>query len=87
VSLGINNGPVDVGQWGQWFSLNITSGFQSGINTLDFIVNNDGGPGGFCAELSGTADEVPEPASIVMLGLGGIGMGLAAWQRRRLAVA
>jgi hypothetical protein len=33
------------------------------------------------------APSVPEPASIVMLSLGGIGMGLAAWRRRRLAVA
>jgi hypothetical protein len=30
---------------------------------------------------------IPEPSGIVLLGLGGIGMGLAAWQRRRLAVA
>jgi hypothetical protein len=28
---------------------------------------------------------VPEPSGIVMLGLGGIGVGLAAWRRRRLA--
>jgi hypothetical protein len=30
---------------------------------------------------------VPEPSSIVLLGLGGIGMGISAWRRRRLAVA
>ena len=41
------------------FSIN--GGFVAGVNTLDFVVFNEGGPMGLRVEMSGTA--VPEPAS------------------------
>jgi hypothetical protein len=64
----------------------ISSGFVSGVNTLDFQWTNTGGPGGLRVELSGTAapiSGVPETTSTVLLGT-----GLAAlWFARRFRTA
>lgn len=53
-----------------WKSFTITSGFVSGINTLDFTINNVVWTTGLRVELSGTA-AVPEPGASfpVILGL------------------
>lgn len=69
----------------------LTSGFQPGINTLDFIVNNwdcpgcnDSNPVGFRVNiLEATAEPVPEPATFALVGCGLIGFGLLV--RRRLS--
>ncbi|MGD0276024.1 MAG: VPLPA-CTERM sorting domain-containing protein [Syntrophales bacterium] len=54
----------------------ISSGFVSGLNTLDFIVHNDGGPSGIRVEMSGTANAatVPIPGAVWLLGSGLIGL-------------
>jgi hypothetical protein len=64
--------PLTTGaHYSNWTSLaSISSGFQAGINTLDFIVNNDGGgPTGLRTELIGTANlaatTVPEPSDLM----------------------
>jgi hypothetical protein len=88
VSTGINNGTAgnDQMQYQFWWNLPTISGlFQSGTNTIDFLVNNDGGPTGFRAELIGSATAVPEPSSLAMGAMGAI--GLFVLTRRRAAKA
>jgi hypothetical protein len=47
----------------------------AGLNTLDFVVVNDGGPTGLRVEMSGDAN-TPEPASLALLAAGLAGLGL-----------
>lgn len=49
----------------------VNSGFLAGINTLDFSVFELGStPSGLRVELSGTANAVPEPTAIALIGIG-----------------
>lgn len=52
----------------QWTPFTINSGFVSGMNELRFRIQNEGGPTGLRVELAGTANEVPEPASLLLVG-------------------
>jgi len=55
----------------------ITTGFVEGINTLDFLVGNDGSeanPTALRVELTGTASPVPVPAAVWLFGSGLLGL-------------
>lgn len=60
--------------------------FQSGIDTLDFMVDNtfvyQTSPTGLMVQISGTADPTPEPGSLVLMASGLAGLG--GLLRRRL---
>jgi len=86
VSLGISQ-PSDLG-FTFWtaFSIPSTSDFVAGLNMLDFVINNDGGPEGLRVEMTGeasTASTVPDNASTVLLL--GAAMLVAGLARGRLA--
>lgn len=64
---------------------NITSGFSAGINTLDFLVVNNGtsaNPTGLRVEISGNVN-VPEPTTAVLASLALVGMCVAGFVRAR----
>jgi hypothetical protein len=74
-SLGITNpGTFTTG----FTSFSVNSGFVAGLNTLDFRVNNaagaTGNPVGLRVEMTGTANAVPEPATLALV----LAAGLAA---------
>jgi PEP-CTERM motif len=84
------NASTDFAQFSIGFApFSITGGFVSGINTLDFIVNNGGGPTALRVEMSGDAKAtgaVPEPGTWALM-ISGFGLAGAALRRRRTAVA
>jgi hypothetical protein len=80
---------VDTGNPGTSFSqfsigfasFSINSGFDPGVNTIDFIVNNGGGPTALRVEMSGTASNVPELSTWGMMLAGFAGLGFAGYRR------
>jgi hypothetical protein len=71
---GASIGAVSNPGFGSFGGFSIGSGFIAGVNTLDFIINNGGGPTGLRVEMTGAANVAsvgaPEPGTLVLLGLG-----------------
>lgn len=63
-----------------FYTLSVHSGFVAGNNTLDFIVNNSGGPTGLRTQLVG-AIAIDEPVSVVLLVTGLFGVSVARCRR------
>ena len=73
------------GSFDKFYTLpNFTGDFVAGVNTIDFIVSNGGGPAGFRAELTGTAF-VPEPSSVAIVGLALAALGFLVRHPKPLA--
>ena len=92
-SILLNGASTGIGSpfngFGSFTSFTISSGFVSGLNTLDFRVSEAGGsPTALRVELSGTVQvrAVPEPSSLALIASGGIA-GLGLWRRRRKQIA
>ena len=84
---GVGTGQTTASAFSAFTPFSVSSGFQSGTNTLDFLFTNSGGPLGLRVEMTGTAvpSGAPEPASwaLMLLGVGVSGAFLR--QRRQVA--
>ncbi len=79
---GVSTGAT-AGGFGSWTPFSITGVVHAGVNTLDFLQVNGGGPGGIRVEFF-SPNPAPEPASFAIWGAV-IAGGLLVAPRRRTA--
>jgi hypothetical protein len=80
--------PTGDSPWGFFAPFSVTSGFQAGLNTIEVvdpnnIVTSNDGPGGIQIQFSPAVAPTPEPSTFALAGLGGLGLALYGWRRRR----
>ena len=81
---------ADANNFTSLHSFSILSGFQAGVNTLDFVILDTGPPSALRVDnLAGTAANigVPEPTTWALMLLGFFGLGGALRSRRRTLAA
>lgn len=61
----------------------ISSGFVSGVNTVDFVVHNDDGPTGLMVDDTVATAQTPEPGSLLLMATGLAGGGFLVLRRSR----
>ena len=90
---GVASGATSTG-FGAFTGFMITNGFVVGLNTLEFVVQDQGAPGGFAAtDLVGRATAsttppgttVPEPSTVVLMAAGLFGVAVVGARRKRSA--
>jgi len=78
---------ISTGQTSNFFTtlqpFSINSGFQFGLNTLDFYVTNAGGPRGLRVDHIKGSFQIPEPTAIALLCVGFSVVGFALRRPRR----
>ena len=82
---------IPFGEWGvsdSWRTLHplsITTGFEKGDNTLDFVVWNEGAYSGLHVQMTGFYDlkPIPEPSTLGLVGIGILGLFGYGWGRGR----
>lgn len=85
---GIVTGFTNDTQFVAWTDFTISSGFQYGLNTIEFVVEDQGGVAGLRAEFTSSNIEltpdpepVPEPATWVLMAAGLLGAGIVSRKR------
>ncbi len=76
--------------YSSWSTFTISSGFVSGVNTLDFLWGNASGPGGVRIEFTSATGNpsvsgAPEPASVLLLAGPLVGLAFLRFRRIRQA--
>jgi hypothetical protein len=87
---GVSTGNTNFNGFQSFTPFSINSGFVSGLNTLEFVVQDVGPPGAVdVRNLTGNAQlavvATPEPSTVILMATGFVGLGMARMRRRKSA--